>query len=69
MGKNIFDKAGDLLNKSVGEDGLKTDVKITLSTDTYVNLGLSIFISGFLLIVLFFIIRANAPVSAVIKSN
>lgn len=61
MEKNIFDKAGDLLNKSVGEDGLKTDVKITLSTDTYVNLGLSVFIAGFLLIVLFFIIRGLAP--------
>lgn len=61
MGKNIFDKAGDLLNKSVGEDGLKTDVKITLSTDTYVNLGLSVFIAGFLLIVLFFVIRGLAP--------
>lgn len=61
MEKNIFDKAGDLLNKSVGDDGLKTDVKVTLSNDTYVNIGLSIFIPGFLLIVLFFVIRGLVP--------
>ncbi|HEX8546145.1 MAG TPA: hypothetical protein VF691_04235 [Cytophagaceae bacterium] len=57
MGKNIFDKAGDLIQKSIGEDGLKTDVRITLTDQSYYKIGLAIFIPGLVLIVMFFAIR------------
>lgn len=55
--KNIFDKAGDLINKSIGEDGIKTDIKVSLSDESYYKLSLSIFIPGLVLIIMFFIIR------------
>lgn len=41
--KSLLDKLG--LGNIVGEEGIKTDVTIKLSTESYVYLGLAIFIS------------------------
>ena len=38
-------KFGDLLNNLVGEEGVKTDVNISLSKDTYIGIGMAIFLS------------------------
>lgn len=36
---------GDIINNVVGEEGIKTDVKISLAPKDYINLGLSIFLA------------------------
>ena len=68
-GKSIFDKAGDLLTKSVGDDGLKTDIKITLSRETYWYIGLALVIAAVILLFIYFGTRSNwvMPVTVVNK--
>ncbi len=65
MAKSMWDKAGDLITKSVGEDGVKTDIKITLSPETYWYIGLALVLSLIVIIFAYMMIRNNwtMPVS------
>lgn len=57
MANNIM----DLLNKSIGDDGIKTDVKVTVSTETYFYFGLSIFAALSLFFIIYLLLRSSMP--------
>lgn len=46
------DKATSFLDKIVGSEGLKTDVTVRLSKDTYFYIGVAVFIPIFIILLL-----------------
>jgi len=56
-GKNVFDKAGDLLNRAVGDDGIKTSITVTLSRESYIKLGASIIVAGVTLMIVWYLFK------------
>lgn len=46
--KDVLNKVQTIENKLLDEDGVKTSVTISLATETYAYLGVTVFIAGLL---------------------
>lgn len=56
--KNVFDKIGDLANKAIGDDGVKTEIKVEISDKSIMKAGAMIFLSFVGIIIVWFAIKA-----------